>query len=129
MSKSSQAFKLFREGKTLTDVAIELEILAEKAVKLWTQCLRLERMYEYYEFYKVFQYDIPRLLSINNFFKKNNININNIANILKYAKSISGLQLQHSILKYGIEKLKQTKNGYSLRPLQPLGPLPRYYNL
>jgi transposase len=36
LSKSSQAIKLFREGKKLTDVAIELEIPARKAVKLWT---------------------------------------------------------------------------------------------
>ena len=31
-SKSTQAFKLFREGKKPTDVAIELEIPAEKAL-------------------------------------------------------------------------------------------------
>ena len=34
-SISSQAFKLFREGKELTDVAIDLEIPAKKAVELW----------------------------------------------------------------------------------------------
>jgi uncharacterized coiled-coil DUF342 family protein len=45
-SKSSQAFKLFSEGKKLTEVAIELEIPAKKAVKLWTQFLKLERMYQ-----------------------------------------------------------------------------------
>jgi DNA-directed RNA polymerase sigma subunit (sigma70/sigma32) len=31
---STQAFKLFRDGKKLTDVAIELEIPARKAVRL-----------------------------------------------------------------------------------------------
>ena len=41
-SKSSQAFKLFREGKKPTDVAIDLEIPARKAVKLWSQFLKLE---------------------------------------------------------------------------------------
>ncbi|HEX5981448.1 MAG TPA: hypothetical protein VFY77_02170 [Nitrososphaeraceae archaeon] len=45
-SKSSQAFKLFREGKKPTDVAIDLEIPARKAVKLWSQFLKLERMYQ-----------------------------------------------------------------------------------
>ena len=45
-SKSSQAFKLFREGKKITDVAIDLEIPAKKAVKLWYQFLKLERMYQ-----------------------------------------------------------------------------------
>ena len=64
LSKSSQSIKLFREGKKLIDVAIELDIVPEKAVKFWTQFLKLERMYDAYEFYKDFQYDIPRLLSL-----------------------------------------------------------------
>ena len=129
---STQAFKLFREGKKLTDVAIELEIPARKAVKLWTHFLKLDRMYEAYEFYQVFQYEIPRLLSINKFIKENNINIHNIATILKQAKDISGLELEQSILKYEIAILKQNKNNYSLnqntnyQQLLPLG-LPKYY--
>jgi transposase len=117
-SKSSQAFKLFRDGKELTDVTIELELPAEKAKKLWSQFLRLERMYEAYEFYQDFQYEIPRLLIINNFIKNNHVNINNIADVLRHTKDILGLQLHISILQYEIEQLKETKNGYSLRPLQ-----------
>ena len=34
---NTQAFKLFRDGEKLTDVAIELEIPARKAVRLWSQ--------------------------------------------------------------------------------------------
>jgi DNA-binding NarL/FixJ family response regulator len=64
LSKSSQAVKLFREGKKLTDVAIELDIAPEKAVKFWSQFLKLERMYDAYEFYKDCEYEIPRLLII-----------------------------------------------------------------
>jgi hypothetical protein len=127
-SKSSQAFKPFREGKKLTDVAIELDIAPEKAVKLWSQFLKLERMHDAYDFYQVFQFEIPRLLIINNFIQNNHLNINNIATILKEAKNILGLQLHVSILKHEIEELKETKNGYSLTPLQPQGPLPRYHN-
>jgi transposase len=85
-SLSSQAYKLFRDGKKLADVAIDLEIPAKKAVKLWSQFLRLERMYEAYEFYKDYEYDIPRLLTINNFIKNNHVNIHNIIDILKEAK-------------------------------------------
>ena len=86
-SKSSQAFKLFREGKKLTEVAIELEIPAKKAVKLWTQFLKLERMYQCYEFYKDYEYEIPRFLTINNFIKNNHVNIHNIVDILKKLKT------------------------------------------
>ena len=128
LSKSSQAIKLFREGKKLTDVAIELDITPEKALKLWYQFLKLERMYQAYEFYKDYEYDIPRFLTILSFIKNNHVNINSIADILREAKTILGLQLHISILKYEIEELKQTKNGFSLRPLQPLKPLPKYYN-
>ena len=132
-SKSSQAFKLFREGKKLTEVAIELEIPAKKAVKLWTQFLILERMYQCYEFYKDYEYEIPRFLTINNFIKNNHVNINNIANVLKEAKNILNLRLQPSMIKYEIAELKQIKNNYLLNQNSkhqriPLGPLPRYYN-
>jgi hypothetical protein len=85
-------------------------------------------MYEAYEFYKDCEYEIPRLLIINNFIKKNYININNIVDVFRHAKNMLGLQLHISILKYEIEQLKETKNGHSLRPLQQVGPLPRYYN-
>ncbi len=109
--KNTQAFKLFREGKKLTDVTIELEISAGKAEELWSQFLKLERMYEAYEFYKDCEYEIPRLLIINNFIKKNYININNIVDVFRHAKNMLGLQLHISILKYEIEELEQTKNN------------------
>ena len=92
-------------------------------------------MYECYEFYQDYEYDIPRLLSINNFIKKNNIQGKDIATVLKEAKDILHLQSYRSEIKNEIEKLKQTKNNYSLnqntmKNLQPvpLEPLPRYYN-
>jgi hypothetical protein len=133
LSLSSQAFKLFREGKKLTEVAIDLEIPAKKAVKLYCQFLRLERMYEAYEFYKDYEYDIPRLLTINNFIKNNHVNIHNITDILKEAKNTLNLEVRISILKYEIAELKQIKNNSLLNQnskhqLPHLGPLPKYYN-
>jgi hypothetical protein len=110
-SKSSQAFKLFREGKKLTEVAIELEIPAKKAVKLWTQFLKLERMYQCYEFYKDYEYEIPRFLTINNFIKNNHVNIHNIVDILRKAKNIHDLELRISILKYEIVRLQKIKDN------------------
>jgi helix-turn-helix protein len=71
---STQAFKLFKDGKKLTDVAIDLQLPARKALKLWSQFLRLERMYECYEFYQLFQSHIPQLLAISTFIKMNKVN-------------------------------------------------------
>ena len=101
----------FQIIKKLINVAIDLEIPAKKAVKLWSQFLKLERKYDAYEFYKDCEYQIPRLLIINNFIKNNHVNINNIADVMKNVKNLFGLQLHISIIKYEIEELKQTKNN------------------
>ncbi|MDW3627095.1 MAG: helix-turn-helix domain-containing protein [Nitrososphaeraceae archaeon] len=108
---STQAFKLFLDGKKLTDVAIDLEIPAEKAVKLWTQFLKLERMYQCYEFYKDYVNEIPRFLTINNFIKNNHVSIHNIVDILREAKNIHDLELRISILKYEIVRLQKIKDN------------------
>ena len=47
------------------------------------QFLRLEGMEDCYEFYKEHSYDIPRLLSINTFMKRNNISGNDVVNVLE----------------------------------------------
>ena len=132
-SISTQAYRLFLDGKKLTDVAIDLEIPAKRVLRLWFQFLRLERMYECYEFYQVFQSQIPELLAIGSFIKENNVDTRNISHILKEATDVYHLQSYRAEIKNEIEKLKQTRNNYSLNQhtnyqLHPLGPLPRYYN-
>ena len=129
---STQAYKLFSDGKKLTDVAIDLEIPAKRALRLWSQFLRLERMYECYEFYQVFQSQIPDILAIGRFIRINEVDTRKIANILKEAIDLNHLQSYRLEIKNEIERLKQTKNNYSLnqntnyRPLLPLG-LPKHY--
>ncbi|MGZ5491853.1 MAG: hypothetical protein ACXWE6_14110 [Nitrososphaeraceae archaeon] len=134
-SLSSRAFKLFSDGKKPTEVVIELDIPPEKVEKLWSQFLKSERMEECYDFFQMCQYNIPILLSINNFMKRNNISGPDIVNVLRKANGVINLNQTILNLKGEIEKLKQTKNNYSLnqntmKNLQPvpLGPLPRYYN-
>ena len=63
--------------------------------------------------------------------KRNNVSSRDILNVLRTANDVNNLNQIHSNLKTEIEKLKQHKNNYSLKPLLPLG-LPahyyRYYN-
>lgn len=62
---------------------------------------------------------------------RNEIDFKNIENILRDAYDTMKLYQTRSNFIEEIERLKQTKIDYSLRPLQPiqpLGPLPRYYN-
>ena len=131
ISLSSQAFKLFKEGKKPIDVKCELDIPFEKIRKFWSQYLKLTRMYECYEFYKLFAHEMPSLLSIANFIKRNNVSGKDIANVLRTANDVINLNKIISSLKTEIERLEQIKNNYSLnqktnyQPLLPLG-LPKY---
>ena len=83
-------------------------------MRLWSQFLRLERMYECYEFYQVFQSQIPDILAIGSFIRENNVDTRNIANVLRTATDVNNLNQTILNLKEEIEKLKQTKNNYSL---------------
>jgi hypothetical protein len=64
--------------------------------------------------------------------KRNNMSSSDILNVFRTANEVNNLNQIHSNLKTEIEKLKQTKNNYSLnqntnyQPLLPLG-LPEHY--
>ena len=132
LSKSSQAFVLYQEGKKTDEVKVLLDIPFKFAMLYWRQYLKSIRLYEAYEFYKYHNSDIPTLLSINTFLKRNDIYGKDILNVLRTAKDVANLNQIHSNLKAEIEKLKQTKNNYSLnqntnhQPFLPLG-LPAHY--
>jgi len=68
-------------------------------------------MYQCYEFYKDYEYEIPRFLTINNFIKNNHVNIHNIVDILRKAKNIHDLELRIFILKYEIVRLQKIKDN------------------
>ena len=132
-SLSTQSFILYKEGKQIDDVKILLDIPFKLASRYWKQYLKSIGMFQSYEFYKDYQYDIPAFLSIRNFLKRNNVSGNNIANVLREAIDIINLNQTYSNLKVEIDKLQQTKNNYSLNQntnylpqLLPLG-LPEYY--
>jgi hypothetical protein len=124
-SLSSRAFKLFSDGKKPTEVVIELDIPPEKVEKLWSQFLKSERMEECYDFFQQCQYDIPTLLSINNFMKRNNVSGKDIVNVLRTVNNVINLNQNYSNLKTEIKYLEQKRMNllyYSTSPyrLQPL---------
>ena len=110
-SLSSQAFILYQEGKKISEVKVLLDIPFKKAMIYWVQYLKSFRMFECFEFYQECQNDLPSLLSINNFIKRNNIDGKNIVNVLRTANDIINLNQMVSNLKVEIEKLKQNKNN------------------
>ena len=124
LSLSSQAFTLFKEGKKLDEVKVLLDIPFKISQRYWKQYLKSIGMYECFEFYEVWQYDLPSLLSISSFMKRNNVSSTDILNVLREAKDVLNLRAE-------VERLKQIKNNYALnqntnrQQLLPLG-LPKY---
>ena len=124
LSLSSQAFTLFKEGKKLDEVKILLNIPFKISQRYWKQYLKSIGMYECFEFYEVWQYDLPSLLSISSFMKRNNVSSTDILNVLREAKDVLNLRAE-------VERLKQIKNNYALnqntnrQQILPLG-LPKY---
>ena len=91
------------------DIVIELDLSAKRTIKLWSQCLKLKRMDECYEFYQEFAHEIPSLLSIANFMKRNNLSGKDIANILRVARDTAQLNKTNLALKEEISKLRQNE--------------------
>jgi hypothetical protein len=129
LSTSTRVFKLFLKNKRPVEVAIELDIGYQEVDKYWSQFLKLEKKYEAYEFYDIFQYEMPQLLAIGGFIRGNNIDTANISNILKYASNISNLQLYHNELQNERAEWEREKKlyiaiqnnmNYQLAPIRPM---------
>jgi hypothetical protein len=82
-------------------------------------------MYECFEFYEIWQNDLPSLLSISSFMKRNNMSGTNIVNVLRTARDIHNLNQTYLNLKTKINDLEQRRmyslnssnSPYSLQPL------------
>jgi hypothetical protein len=127
-SISSQAFKLFSDGKNPVQVAIDLNIDFEKVRRYWTEFLRLRNMKKLYNIFIENEFHLDSLFKIDYFLLRNKIPIKDCENVLRVAHDTTKLYQIHSNLKTEIEKLKQIKNNmqYSqYNQLAPLKPLPK----
>jgi len=73
LSKSSQAYELFLNGRTPVQVAIDLDLDFQKVRNYWTEFLRLQNMKELYNIYTENEYHLDYLFKIDNFLLRNQI--------------------------------------------------------
>lgn len=125
-SISSQAFKLFSDGKTQVQVAIDLDLDYEKVRKYWTEFLRLNNMKKLYEIFEETEFKLKYIFKIYYFILRNKIDFKEIESVLKYADDIIGLNKYLYNLKLEVNMLEKQRNNlqyytnnnsYSLRPL------------
>ena len=128
LSLSSRAFILFKEGKKIDEAKVLLDIPFKLTIRYWKQYLKSIRMYESFEFYQDHSYDIPTLLSINTFMKRNNISGKDVVNVLREANDVINLNQIISNLKSDCETWQRVKNNHDNAPLEPLPKFNRYYS-
>ncbi len=135
LSKTVQAYNLFRIGKTPVEVAIEIGLDFQRVRKNWLEYLRLSKMTKLYNIYVENEYHLDYLFKVYYFLLRNNIDFKNIENVLHIAFDTTRLYQTHKNLTAEIEKMEQKKNNYLLNQntmmknhhqLPPMQPLPQY---
>ena len=76
--KSTQAYKLFSEGKTPVEVAIQLGLSEKEATRVYTEYWRLKRIYGLYQIYQELKGDLSYILKLCRISKRKGITADNI---------------------------------------------------
>ena len=83
LSPSSQAYRLFSEGKSLIDVAISLDLSESETTKYYEEYLNLKQMHELRMVYKEIGADIMHFLKLFRILKKERMNPEHVVNFLE----------------------------------------------
>jgi hypothetical protein len=110
-SKTTQAIKLFSEGKTTVDVVIALDLPADQVRAIYRQYWDLKHMYELGQIYDEAEYDLHKLLRLHKIVKGLGMEEHDIINVLELAKNnqLEYLQWKVEYLRNDIEMLEVQK--------------------
>jgi chorismate mutase len=105
--KSTQAYKLFSEGKKPVEVAIQLGLSERQAIKYCREYWELKGLHELTLLYEERKHHLPSFLRLHNIMQRQGIHEEkDIANVLKYAKELPNLQQYWENLRSNNHKLK-----------------------
>ncbi len=99
LSITSQAFKLFLEGKTLVDVSIILNIPTHEVLKIHSEFLLLQNRGQLAEILDKNKDKTGNLVKLNDYLDSNHIDMNKAWNNLDLEKKLEDLQLENKTLK------------------------------
>ncbi|MFY9873581.1 MAG: hypothetical protein WAK17_28070 [Candidatus Nitrosopolaris sp.] len=110
-SKTTQAIKLFCEGKNAVDVVIALDLPADEVRAIYREYWELKQMYELGQIYDETEYDLHGLLSLHRIFKDLGMEEHNIHNVLELARNnqLQYLQWKVEYLRNDVEMLEIQK--------------------
>jgi DNA-binding CsgD family transcriptional regulator len=87
LSLSSQAYKLFSEGKTPIEVAIELNLSESEATKFYREYWKLKQLHNLNIVYEETKGDIDPFLKLYKLAKRKGIGVRHVVNILAIANN------------------------------------------
>jgi predicted HTH domain antitoxin len=110
-SPESQAFKSFSEGKSPIDVAIQLDLAADRVRALYREYWELTGRYKLAQIYDEARYDIYGLLRLHKILKDLGLNEQDIENVLDIAKhnELQNLQWKVECLRNDVNMLEMKK--------------------
>ncbi|MFY9870637.1 MAG: hypothetical protein WAK17_13035 [Candidatus Nitrosopolaris sp.] len=110
-SKTTQAIKLFSEGKNTVDVVIALDLPADQVRATYRQYWDLKHMYELGQIYDEAEYDLHKLLRLHKIVKGLGMEEHDVINVLELAKNnqLEYLQWKVEYLRNDIDMLEVQK--------------------
>ena len=126
LSQSSQAYRLYSEGKTLLEVAITLNLGESETTKYYEEYLNLKQMHDLRMVYDEIGGEMAQFLKLYRISKKERINPQHIVNLLRIANNdLPALErryhrLKKDIVLLEIEKQKSNQIGSQVRILVKL---------
>jgi len=112
LSKDSQAFELFSEGKKPVEVAIKLDLGADVVDRLYQQFWRLEGLYQLNQVYKEIRRYLPSFLKLFRIMKQQKMmSEHDVVDALKFGKQLPHLNDQFHLLVEEIDTLEYKKNN------------------
>jgi hypothetical protein len=112
LSKDTQAFALFSEGKKPIEVAIELNLGADVVDRLYQQFWKLEGLYQLNQVYKEIRRYLPSFLTLFRIMKQQRMMSEQyVVDALKFGKELPHLKDQFQLLVDEINNLEFKRNG------------------
>jgi DNA-binding CsgD family transcriptional regulator len=107
---SSQAYRLFSQGKTPLDVAAELNIREVEATKYYREYWKLKRLYRLDRIYEDLGDDIIHIIRLHRRMKAERIGIEEVINLIKIANNdLPAVKHTYQRLKRDVKSLESRK--------------------
>ncbi len=108
-SDYAKSFKMFQDGRPLTDVAIELDIETPTVIRYYEDLLKLENMERLVTVYKELKNDLPLFLNLYRRIKKEGLGNQQIVELLKTPNRLLDLKEKVDLFNNHIQDLHTNK--------------------